>query len=186
MSATTCGRSWTDARLYASLRALLTSPAASGPIRPFLIKGRPTRSICVPSIGRGGIPEVLRRSPFCLVRGLWTPAHTASTLPPVATTSRSIEITRDEHFQPARKFVAGPPSVCSQRSRIVRTIASLKPGHPAASKAAPPLSAADAASKADLVPFTLLKNGSLRSPAKARNRRFRPSRPAALLSAPLT
>jgi hypothetical protein len=57
-------------------------------------------------------------------------------------------------------------------------------GQPALSTVVPCWSAAPATLYAARVPFTLLKNGSSRNPAKTRNRRFLLSMPTVLLASP--
>src|SRR5439155_24600991 len=106
----------------------------------------------------------------------------ASRFPPFVTTSRSTEITKDEDFQPARKFVAGPPLVCRQVSRIERDVDSSNCGHPALSRLVPCWRAEPATPYIALVPLTLLKKASSRKPANSRNRRFCPSMPEILLA----
>src|ERR1700720_730560 len=69
------------------------SPTASGansPSKAFFVKGRPTRLNCL------SVVEVV--------------PQTANNLPPLVTTSRSIEITIEEAVHPARKFLGGAPA----------------------------------------------------------------------------
>src|SRR5262249_2407520 len=107
MSAENLAQSLRATRLYASLRWLLSLTGARGPpTRAVLINGRAVRSICSPRVGMAGVLPTL---PFVgdgpRSGTLWTAPHTARSLPPAVTTSRSMEITREDDFQPARKFV---------------------------------------------------------------------------------
>src|SRR5258708_26372795 len=134
-----CSHPLRATRLYASLRRLLTVSAASGPpTRAFFISGRAVRSICLPSVGIAENLPPLPGSCALFARGtLWTDPHTASSFPPVATKSKSIETTSDDDFHPARKLVAGPPSVCRQVSSIIRDAVSSNCGQPALSVVVP-------------------------------------------------
>src|SRR5215468_10711091 len=172
MSAANRAQSVRPTRLYASLRLSLSVSGASGPpTSAFLINGRAVRSICSPSLGIGGVLSTVlfvRDGSAC--GALCTALHTARSLPPAVTTSRSIEITSEEDFQPERKFVAGPPSVCRQVSRIERDVGSSNCGQSTPSTWVPRWIAVPTTPYIALVPFTLLKKGSSRKPANTRKR----------------
>src|SRR5580693_7689038 len=139
MSVENCAQPSLATRLYASLRWSLSLSGASGPpTREFLINGRAVRSIASPSTGIDGVlPAVASTCGGSVCGALWTTPHTARKSPPFLTTSRSMDSTIDEDFHPARKFRAGPPSVCRQVSRIERDVDLSYCGQPAPSTRVP-------------------------------------------------